>query len=66
MERTIRIYEVTYNTGNDGAHGDGIGTFRTKDRAEAAKFAAGKTCYSELATVDTLDVPARIARRWGF
>lgn len=64
--KKVRIYEVCYNTGNDGPMGDGVSIFRTKRLMEAEEFAKGKRFYSGKATVETCEVPPNIAKRWGF
>ncbi len=62
----VRIFEVLHDTAGDGPHGDGLATFRTRDRKDAESFAAGHTCYHKPATVEPVEVPVKLARRWGL
>jgi hypothetical protein len=77
--RTVRVYEVAYQVPSDhpnayaGAAGDGsyIARFRRKDDAESfadAKQAQGCTGLYGAPRVDVcaVDVPPRLAQRWGL
>ena len=66
MSKSIRVYEVAYNLTSDGRFDDGVEIFRTKNKREAEDFAYGKRIYSGPATVEVCEVPAKIAKRWGF
>jgi hypothetical protein len=63
---TAQVFEVLYDTGTDGRMGDGFETFRARNAKDAQSFANGRTCYGKPATVEALQVPRRIAQRWGM
>lgn len=63
---TVRVYEVLYNCDGPGPMGDGMAVYRTRSKADAERFAAGKRCYSGPAEADGNDVPRRLAQRWGL
>lgn len=70
-ERTIRVFEVIYHVEDDhpashgGAAGDGSFIYRTKSERDANLFASGRTYYGKPAVAAPVDVPKRLARRWG-
>jgi len=66
--KTIRVYEVLYYAGDDGPSGPaGDGSFieRFRSKADAERFAAGRTYYGRPAKVESVDAPRRLAQRWG-
>lgn len=63
--KRVNVWEVVYDTGNDGPRGDGIAVYRTRVKGDAETFAAGRTCYGKPATADLVSVPSNIANRWG-
>ena len=60
----MKVHTVLYDTNRNDGLGDTIAHFRSKKDAE--RFAAKHTHYGKPATVDSDDVPARIANRWSF
>lgn len=65
----MKIYTVLYQDQNagPGPNGDGSHIFRSDDKQEAERFAVKKVGYgNHPAIVNCSEVPARIARRWGF
>lgn len=71
-EKTIRVYEVLYHVpdghpdDHGGAAGDGSFIYRTRSRTDAQRFATGRRAYQGPAVVESADVPASVARRWGL
>lgn len=66
MARGIKVFEVLYDTEGWGPTGDGTVIARFRDRAAAADFARGETCYGRPAAVDAArTVSVKLARRWG-
>lgn len=68
MARDVTVFEVLYYAGDDGPSGpaaDGHFVWRSRDRREAERFAAARTCYGSPATVSESSVPRRLAQRWG-
>ena len=59
--KTVKVFTVLHGARPDGA-GPYIARFRNK--ADAGRFAATRTCYGEPAKVDEDDVPKAIAQRW--
>ncbi len=62
----MTIYEVLYDTDGEGPTGDGTVIERFTDRGEAARFAAGNTCWGRPADASERDVSRKLARRWGL
>ena len=60
----MKVHTVLYDTDRNDGLGDTIAHFRSKRDAE--RFAANRTHYGQQATVDSDDVPNRIANRWTF
>ena len=68
-ERTIRVYEVLYDTGLAGDGGpaaDGHAVYRTRSKRDAEAWARRRECYGRPSSVATFDAPPRLARRWGL
>ena len=66
MARTYTVYTVVYD---DPRRTDGMDTSiaRFRSKANAERFAAGKTCYGTPTDVQVdSDVPARLAERWTY
>jgi hypothetical protein len=71
MAKPITVFEVLWHSDNPdqayaGAAGDGSFIYRTRNRKDAERFAAGKRCYSGDASVLESSVPRRLAQRWGL
>ena len=62
----MKIHTVVFTDKTQGRSDDPTRIFRTRDMKEAERFAVSQTHFSEPATVQTDDVPLRIAQRWGF
>lgn len=71
MAKPITVYEVLWHSDDPsqayaGPAGDGSFTYRTREQADAVRFAAGKHYYGKDATVREESVPRRLAQRWGL
>ena len=67
MDRIKTVYEVLYyDPKAEGAAGDCTHIARFRSKAAAARFAAGRECYGKPATVETAEVPSRLADRWSY
>ena len=60
----MKVHTVLYDCDRNDGLGDAIARFRSKK--DATRFAAKHTHYGKPATVDSEDVPNRIASRWSF
>lgn len=63
--RTVKVFEIVHDTDGDGPMGDGVQIYRTRNEREAQAFAARNTCYGRPATVQSVDAPMRLVKRWG-
>lgn len=69
---TVRVFEVLYHVPDDhpsahgGAAGDGSFIFRTRDEAEATRFASNQRYYGARVKVEAIDAPRKLAKRWGL
>lgn len=66
MAKGITVYEVLADTDGEGPAGDGTKVFRFRRKRDADDFAKGATCWGVPATVSSVDVPRRLAARWGL
>lgn len=64
--KTIVVYEVMIDTDGTGPMGDGTVIRRFDNAYNADLCAAENTCYGRPAYATKVEVPARIAARWGF
>lgn len=62
----MTVYEVTADCNGPGRYDDGIEIARFRSKRDAEAYAAGRTCYGGPATVQVVDVPRKIAARWGL
>jgi hypothetical protein len=63
---TVKVWEVIYDGPGPGAAGDGTSVFRTKSPKEAEAFAKKNTAWGHPTKAQLAEVPASVARRWGF
>lgn len=61
--KTVRVYEVLYDTDIDGSDCDGTDNLRFRTEDEANRFAARNAYYGRPAKVTVIDVPRHIAQR---
>lgn len=67
MNKLITIFEVLADGVGDGPACDGTHIHRFRKESEANNFAKGKTLYGKNdVPVTRVEVPKRIAQRWGF
>lgn len=71
MAKPITVFEVLWHSDEPsqayaGPAGDGSFIYRTRNKGDAERFAKGKRCYSEDASVGEVVVPRKLAQRWGL
>jgi hypothetical protein len=64
--RTKRVWEVLAECAGEGPAGEGTKVFRFGSERAAKAFAAGASCYGRPAKVAMVEVPSRLAARWGI
>lgn len=64
--KPITVHEVLHDTAALGATGDGTQIYRTRNAADAQRFAVAHTVYGRPAKVSTVEVTRRLAQRWGL
>ncbi len=62
---TVKVWEVLADTDGEGPAGDGTVVSRFRSERDANAFAARSTCWGRAATASMVEVPRRIAARWG-
>ncbi len=66
MARTVKVWEVLYDTEGEGPAGDGTVIARFRAERDAKAFAARQTCYGNPARATSTDAPRHVAERWGM
>ena len=65
-KNTVTIYEIIHDIARPGPNADYTDIHRTRDKAEAERFAANHTHMGRPCRVQVAEVPKKIVQRWGI